>query len=38
MNIIKRIIENSKRAWDSKLKLALWADRVTEEINWVFTI
>jgi len=29
MKIIKRIVDKNKRAWDSKLKLALWADRVT---------
>ena len=29
MKIIKRILGENKRAWDSKLPLALWADRVT---------
>lgn len=28
-NIIKKILEGNKRSWDQKLKLALWADRVT---------
>lgn len=28
MKIIKRIIEENKRAWDSKPKLALWSDQV----------
>jgi hypothetical protein len=26
---IKKILEDNKRAWDSKLKFALWADQVT---------
>jgi hypothetical protein len=26
---IKRLLEDNKRAWNSKLKFALWADRVT---------
>jgi ribonuclease HI len=29
IKIIKRLLEDNKRAWDSKLKFALWADRVT---------
>ena len=29
LKIIKRILRENKRAWDSKLPLALWADRVT---------
>jgi ribonuclease HI len=29
IRIIKRILEDNKRAWDSKLKFSLWADRVT---------
>jgi hypothetical protein len=29
INIIKRLLEDNKKAWDSKLKFALWADRVT---------
>lgn len=29
MTIIKRVIEKNKKAWDLKLKLALWDDRVT---------
>lgn len=29
LNIIKKIIEQNKRSWDQKLKLALWVDRVT---------
>jgi transposase InsO family protein len=27
--IIKRLLEDNKKAWDSKLKFSLWADRVT---------
>lgn len=29
LNIIKKILEENKRSWDQKLKLALWADRIT---------
>ena len=29
INIIKILLEDNKKAWDSKLKFALWADRVT---------
>jgi len=29
MKIIKRIIGMNKKAWDSKLKLVVWTDRVT---------
>jgi hypothetical protein len=29
IKLIKRLLEDNKRAWDSKLKFALWADRVT---------
>jgi transposase InsO family protein len=29
IRIIKRLLEDNKRAWNSKLKFALWADRVT---------
>ena len=28
IKIIKKLLEDNKRAWDSKLKFALWADRV----------
>jgi hypothetical protein len=27
--IIKKLLEENKKSWDSKLKFALWADRVT---------
>lgn len=29
MKIIKRIFEKNKRAWGSKIRLSLWADRIT---------
>jgi transposase InsO family protein len=29
INIIKILLEDNKKAWDSKLKFSLWADRVT---------
>ena len=29
IRIIKRLLEDNKRAWNSKLKFALWANRVT---------
>jgi transposase InsO family protein len=29
INIIKRLLEDNKKAWDSKLKFYFWADRVT---------
>jgi hypothetical protein len=29
IKLIKRLLEDNKRAWDSKLKFPLWADRVT---------
>jgi hypothetical protein len=29
IRIIKRLLEDNKKAWNSKLKFALWADRVT---------
>lgn len=28
INIIKGILDKNKKAWDSKLKLAIWVDRV----------
>ena len=35
VRIITKLLEQSKKAWDSKLKFSLWADRVTikESIN-----
>lgn len=29
IRIIKKLLEDNKRTWDSRLKYALWADRVT---------
>lgn len=29
VRIIKKLLEDNKRSWDSKLKFALWANRVT---------
>jgi transposase InsO family protein len=29
INIIKILLEDNKKAWDSNLKFSLWADRVT---------
>jgi hypothetical protein len=29
INIFKKLLEDNKKAWDSKLKFSLWADRVT---------
>jgi transposase InsO family protein len=29
INIIKKLLEDNKKAWDSKLKFSLWDDRVT---------
>jgi hypothetical protein len=33
IKLIKRLLEDNKRAWDSKLKFALWADRVTTKTS-----
>eukprot|EP00253_Pinus_taeda_P021216 PITA_21216 len=29
VRVIKKLLEDNKKSWDSKLKFALWADRVT---------
>ena len=29
IKLIKKLLEENKRAWDSKIKFSLWADRVT---------
>jgi transposase InsO family protein len=29
IKLIKRLLEDNKKAWDSKLKFSMWADRVT---------
>ena len=31
MTIIKKIVGDNKKAWDSKIKYALWADRITKK-------
>jgi hypothetical protein len=31
INIIKKLLEDNKKAWDSKLKFSLWDDRVTSK-------
>jgi hypothetical protein len=31
IKLIKRLLEDNKRAWDSNLKFALWANRVTKK-------
>jgi len=31
VRIIKKLLEHNTKAWDSKLKFALWADRVTDK-------
>jgi hypothetical protein len=33
MNIIKKVVGENKRSWDSKLKYALWADRITTKTS-----
>ena len=31
MKILKKTVGTNKRAWDSKIKYALWADRITKK-------
>jgi hypothetical protein len=31
MTIVKKIVGENKRSWDSKIKYALWADRITKK-------
>jgi hypothetical protein len=33
IKIIKRLLEDNKKAWDSKLKFTLWDDRVKTKIS-----
>jgi hypothetical protein len=33
MNIIKKVVGENKRSWDSKIKYALWADRITTKTS-----
>ena len=31
VRVIKKLLEDNKKSWDSKLKFALWADKVTNK-------
>ena len=31
--IIRKLLENNQKRWDSKMKFALWADGVTDKIS-----
>jgi transposase InsO family protein len=31
MNILKKIVGDNKRSWDNKIKITLWADRITKK-------
>ena len=31
MTIVKKIVGDNKKAWDSKIKFALWTDRITKK-------
>ena len=33
MTIVKKIVGENKKAWDSKIKYALWADRITKKAS-----
>jgi len=33
MNIIKKVVGENKRSWDSKIKYALWANRITTKAS-----
>jgi hypothetical protein len=33
MNIVKKIVGENKKAWDSKIKYALWVDRITTKTS-----
>ena len=33
MTIVKKIVGENKRSWDSKIKHALWADRITKKAS-----
>jgi hypothetical protein len=32
MTIVKKIVGENKRSWDSKIKYALWEDRITKKV------
>ena len=31
MTILKKIVGSNKKSWDSKIKYALWANRITKK-------
>jgi hypothetical protein len=31
MNILKKVVGENKKSWDSKIKYAIWADRITKK-------
>ena len=31
MTILKKIVTNNKKSWDSKIKYALWTNRITKK-------
>ena len=33
VRIIRKLLETNQKSWDSKLKFALWAHRVTDKIS-----
>jgi hypothetical protein len=33
MNILKKVVEENKKSWDSKLKYAVWVDRITTKTS-----
>ena len=33
MTIVKKIVGENKKAWDSKIKYALWADKITKKAS-----
>ena len=35
VRIIRKLLETNQKSWDSKLKFALWADRVIDKISIV---
>jgi hypothetical protein len=33
MNILKRVVGENKKSWDSKIKYAMWADQITTKTS-----
>ena len=33
VRIIRKLLENNQKSWDSKLKFSLWTDRITDKIS-----